>query len=236
MLNSLLAALRRSSCLLCEQSCADSRSICIGCELDLPWLLTHCSRCALPLSTHDLLCGQCAGTPPPFQNVQAAWRYAFPIDALINRFKHHAEWPLGHLLADLLSRHLSDAFSHGLPRPDALVPVPLGKQRQRQRGFNQALLLSRWLGQQLNLSVREDLLWRQRETTDQQSLNAKQRKRNLRHAFALQPNAHCQGLHLALVDDVMTTGSTAATLSQLLLDAGAASISLYCLARTPKPN
>ncbi|AYC31261.1 ComF family protein [Pseudomonas cavernae] len=223
-------------CLLCDEPADSGLSLCGPCENELPWLGEQCSVCALPLAVDGLACGACLQRPPAFSRVETPWRYDFPLDALVTRFKHQAKWPLGRLLADGLSRHLQHAFGEGLPRPDCLLPVPLAKRRLRQRGFNQAALLARWLGTGLQLAVDERLLQRVLETPAQQGLDAATRQRNLRRAFALANPAAVAGRHLALVDDVLTTGATAQSLARLLRQAGAARVDVYCLARTAKPG
>jgi len=228
---------RRPHCLLCDEPADHSqRPICSACETELPWLGEHCLVCALPLPSHGLVCGACLQKPPSFSRVEAPWRYAFPVDSLITRFKHQARWPLGRLLGELLAEHLHHAFDEGLARPELLLPVPLARQRQRQRGFNQAAMLAQWLSRPLDLPVQLHWLQRVLETPAQQQLDAATRKRNLRHAFALAPGSRIEGRHLALVDDVLTTGATAERLARLLLSAGAARVDVYCLARTPKPG
>jgi ComF family protein len=227
-------------CLLCDEPADGNLAICSSCEAELPWLGGHCQVCALPLPlplpVHGLSCGACLQRPPSFQRVEAPWRYAFPIDSLITRFKHQAKWPLGRLLGELLSQHLLHAFAEGLAKPDLLLPVPLANKRQRQRGFNQATLLAQWLSQELQLPLQTHWLQRLLDTPAQQQLDAATRKRNLRRAFALAPDSQVKGLHLALIDDVLTTGATAESLARLLLKAGAARVDVYCLARTPKPG
>src|SRR5690606_13911464 len=140
---------------------------------------------------------ECQKRPPAFNRVEAVWRYAFPVDSLITRFKHQARWPLGRLLAELLAQHLQHAFAEGLPRPDLLLPVPLGRRRLRQRGFNQAQMLAAWLGAELRLPSEERWLLRTREGAHQQELDAAARRRNLRDAFALPAGATVAGRHLA---------------------------------------
>ncbi|WP_434602034.1 ComF family protein [Pseudomonas sp. Z4-7] len=223
-------------CLLCGESTDTLQPICTPCESELPWLGEHCAVCALPLPMAGLRCGQCAARPPAFERVLAPWAYDFPVDSLITRFKHQAKWPLGRLLGELLAQSLQHHFDEGLERPDALVPVPLASRRLRQRGFNQATLLARWLSAALRIPCEDDLLLRIQDTPAQQVLDARARRRNLRQAFALAPRAVLNNRHLALVDDVLTTGATAQALARLLLDAGAARVDVYCLARTPKPG
>jgi ComF family protein len=169
--------------------------------------------------------------------VIAPWTYSFPVDTLISRFKHQARWPLGHLLGRLLGQHLQHRFdNHELIRPDALLPVPMARKRLRERGYNQALMLARWLSTDLNIPYDEHLLVRPHETVAQQHLDAKSRQRNLLDAFSLAADAQVEGLHFALVDDVLTTGATAHSLARLLINAGARQVDVYCLARTPKPG
>lgn len=223
-------------CALCDEPADTPQRLCSSCEAELPWLGDHCLVCALPLPGAGLTCGGCLQRPPSFDRVEAPWRYAFPVDSLITRFKHQAKWPLGRLLGELLSRHLLHAFDEGLARPDLLLPVPLADRRQRRRGFNQAALLARWLGEHLQLPVQQHWLQRVIDTPAQQQLDAATRQRNLRRAFALSPDSRVAGLHLALVDDVLTTGATAERLARLLKKAGAARVDVYCLARTPKPG
>ncbi|MBK3466761.1 ComF family protein [Pseudomonas sp. MF6776] len=224
------------NCLLCDEPAEAEMPICVACEAEMPWLGEHCQTCALPLPEAGLTCDGCLLEPPAYEQVAVPWRYDFPVDSLITRFKHNAKWPFGHLLADVLSQYLQHRFDKDLPRPDALLPVPLAAKRLRQRGFNQAAMLARWLSRQLDLPCEENVVHRIQDTSAQQDLDAKARKRNLRNAFALTSDANVKGRHLALVDDVLTTGATAQALARLLMNAGAARVDVYCLARTPKPG
>ncbi|MCK1790888.1 ComF family protein [Pseudomonas violetae] len=226
----------KQPCLLCQEEVEEPAPICMACETDLPWLGDQCQTCALPLSAPGMTCGQCLKQPPAFEQVAVPWLYGFPIDSLITRFKHSAKWPYGRLLGELLAQFLQHRFDEHMPRPDALVPVPMATRRLRQRGFNQAAMLARWLAQMLEIPCDEKLVRRIQDTRAQQDLKADARKKNLHDAFDLTPNASIKGRHLALVDDVLTTGATAQALARLLMAAGAARIDVYCLARTPKPG
>jgi ComF family protein len=225
----------RQTCLLCDEPSEFDLPLCGACETELPWLRDHCGVCAVPLPASGLICGDCLKRPPSFTRVEAPWRYDFPVDSLITRFKHQAKWPLGRLLAGLLARHLAHAYGEGLPRPDLLLPVPLASKRLRQRGFNQADMLAEWLARSLELRLEKRWLQRNRETAQQQDLDAAARRRNLRQAFAL-ADVEIAGRHVAVVDDVLTTGATAEAVARLLIRAGAARVDIYCLARTPKPG
>ncbi|MFC6336916.1 ComF family protein [Pseudomonas sp. CCM 7891] len=224
-------------CLICDEPTETTQSICNACETELPWLMDQCAVCALPLPMEGLICGQCQQRPPAFKQVTAPWTYSFPIDSLISRFKHQAKWPLGHLLAHLLGQFLQDLFENAeLDRPDYLLPVPMARKRLQERGYNQASMLAHWLSKDLGIPVEEHLLLRPHETLAQQDLDAKTRKLNLLKAFALNDSDQVQGRHLALVDDVLTTGATVDSLARLLINAGARQVDVYCLARTPKPG
>jgi len=225
------------TCLICDEATQSADSVCNVCETELPWLIEHCNLCALPLPMEGLICGQCQKQPPAFKQVVAPWTYSFPVDSLISRFKHQARWPLGHLLAHLLGQYLQHRYENAeLKRPDCMLPVPMARKRLRERGFNQAARLARWLSNDLNIPYDEHLLLRPHETVAQQDLDAKTRQRNLLQAFALAEGAQVKGRHLALIDDVLTTGATANSLARLLMDAGARQVDVYCLARTPKPG
>ncbi len=225
------------TCLICDEPTENPDSVCNCCETELPWLMEQCGTCALPLALEGLICGQCQKQPPAFKQVIAPWTFSFPVDTLITRFKHQARWPLGHLLGRLLGHALRHRFENAeLSRPDCLLPVPMAPKRLRERGYNQAQMLARWLSQDLDIAVDEHLLLRPHETVAQQALDAKTRKRNLLGAFALAPGTAVLGRHFALVDDVLTTGATAHSLARLLMQAGARQVDVYCLARTPKPG
>lgn len=224
-------------CLICDEPTDTAHSACNVCETELPWLMDACQTCALPLPMAGLTCGQCQKRPPAFKQVVAPWTYSFPVDSLISRFKHQARWPLGHLLAQLLGHYLQHRYENAeLSRPDCLLPVPMARKRLRQRGYNQAAMLARWLSASLHIPYDEHLLLRPHETLAQQALGAQGRRRNLLGAFALADHACVKGRHLALVDDVLTTGATAHSLARLLMAAGARQVDVYCLARTPKPG
>lgn len=223
-------------CLLCDERTDSPHAICTACESDLPWLIDSCERCALPMPMSGLTCAQCTRHSPAFNDVIVPWLYDFPIDALVTRFKHQGKWPLGRLLAELLAQTLQHRFDEGLSQPDVMIPVPLASKRLRQRGYNQAAMLANWLGSLLELPVDERLIKRVKDTPAQQGLGAKARKRNVREAFVLVKPEGVMGKHVALIDDVLTTGSTADTIARLLMKAGARAVDVYCLARTPKPG
>lgn len=228
--------LQSDHCLLCLAKLRHSPlAICSGCQLDLPWLLQGCRHCALPLPDGDQECRDCQQKLPVFQLVACAWRYDFPVNMLIGNFKYAKDWPAGRLLSELLAEHLVFLQQEaGLELADALLPIPLASKRLRQRGYNQAAMIAGWLGKSLQRPVLHQAVRRVRQTQTQQGLDARQRQANMLNAFQIMQPQQIAGRHLALVDDVLTTGATCAELADLLLAAGARRVDVYCLARTPK--
>ena len=169
------------------------------------------------------VCGDCLRDPPLLAQTRAVFVYGFPLDRLVPRFKFHRDLAAGRLMADLMAGALMSA-----PRPDALVPVPLHARRIRQRGYDQALELARPLA----LPLRADLLQRIRATAAQSELDAGQRQRNLARAFAVADQAALPA-HVALVDDVMTTGATLAAAAHALRTAGVERVDAWVCARVP---
>jgi ComF family protein len=177
----------------------------------------------------------CIRTPPPHTRTVAAVDYGFPWAGMIGRFKFNGQPELARALAPLLADAVVAA---GAAPVSLLLPVPLSNGRLAERGYNQAWELARRLARPIGLPPRDDLLLRVRDTPHQVGLSRAQRLRNLRDAFWVPPpaQAQLQGRAVAVVDDVMTTGVTAAAASLALLAAGAASVQLWVLARTPAPD
>lgn len=219
-------------CMLCLGAADTGRELCHACHLDLPWLGPGCRRCALPLPSDDQLCGQCQTSPPGFVRVVAPFRYAFPLDSLIPAFKYHRQYAFGRLMAELLAEALQEAYRDS-PLPDCLVPLPLHRRRQARRGFNQATELGRPIARALDLPLETGVLRRVKATVSQQGLPAAERHRNLQGAFRCANAAPVEDRHVALVDDVVTTGASIRSATRTLLDAGAAQVSVWCIARTP---
>lgn len=222
-------------CLLCLGSAAGiPECICPPCLADLPWLGSACRQCALPLPYDDMLCGQCQQKPPAFSQVIAPFRYSFPLDSLIPAFKHQHKLTYGRLMARLLLQAIEHHYAERQQvLPDLVIPLPLHRTRQAQRGYNQALELARPVARQLGVPLDRRNLVRQRATTSQQGLDARERRRNLDGAFACRYPELLAGKDIALLDDVVTTGTTVNEASRTLLKAGAASVSIWCIARTP---
>ncbi|HET7843355.1 MAG TPA: ComF family protein [Xanthomonadales bacterium] len=219
-------------CLLCGAPGARGRDLCEGCARDLARNEICCPRCALPLKTPAPLCGECVEREPPFASAWVPFRYAHPLDLLEARFKFRGDLAAGRVLAGLLIERVS---LEPPGRPDAIVTVPLHVSRLRERGYNQAFELAKPLARSLGIPIERDLLQRVRATPAQTGLDAASRRRNLRRAFAVDTNRPLPA-HVALFDDVMTTGATLRECARTLRRAGVARVDVWALARAPQPR
>lgn len=226
-LNNNLFRLFPVQCLVCGDDCHEL-ALCHDCAQDLKRNQHTCRRCAEPLSEnyHDSLCGKCLQREPAFDLVISPFLYQHPIDRLVTRFKFHADLTAGRILGRLLAQHISE---HVRELPDCLIPVPLHHSRLRQRGFNQSQEICRVLSRQFEIPSNANLCVRQRKTSSQSGLNEKQRRKNIRGAFKVKNDIPYR--HVALVDDVMTTGNTVNELSRVLRKKGVETIQVWSVCR-----
>jgi ComF family protein len=223
-----------SQCAVCRQW--GSSAVCADCVQRFAAPVPRCARCALQRGAPMLACGDCLREPPPYVRTVCAADYIFPWDGLISAFKFHGHVELAGALADLLTSAVRHSIARDAPLPQRVLPVPLATQRLTERGYNQAWELARRVAKNLGLPAHADVLLRHVDTAHQIELSRSERQRNLRTAFMVDPHqrALVQGQDIALVDDVMTTGATVAEATQTVLRAGAASVQVWVLARTPE--
>ena len=218
-------------CLVCNEAGADGHDICADCQRVLPWNQSACARCGLPMPEPVAACGRCLRKPPPLDRVHAAFRYGFPVDQLLPRLKFHHDLAAGRELAEAMRVALADTLSIESERPQALIPVPLHSRRLRQRGYNQALELARPLASHFAIPLLAGALGRVRDIAPQSGLGALARRRNPRGAFAV--GSETLPAHVALVDDVMTTGATLWECARVLKRAGVQRVDAWVAARVP---
>ncbi|WP_270285561.1 DNA utilization protein GntX [Enterobacter kobei] len=219
-------------CWLCKMPLALSAwGVCSVCTRSLERRITTCPQCGLPAANRYLPCGRCLKKPPPWSALVAVDDYVRSLSRLIHALKFSGHSSLAPPLARLLLLAVLQARrTRALPKIDMVVNVPLYRRRHWRRGYNQSDLLCRPLARWLGCRYTASALTRVHATAVQHQLNARLRKRNLKNAFRLELAVN--GLHIAIVDDVVTTGSTVAELSRLLLRSGAASVQVWCLCRT----
>lgn len=218
----------QGSCLLCHQACDREPLLCSWCRQALHQPQPRCHLCAAPLPDEieesRRVCGRCQRRPPPWQRLQVIGDYQPPYPQLIRRLKYSGQILLAPLLARLLADHLDSKDP-----PEVIVPVPLHWWRKWRRGFNQAEEIARILSEITGIPCDNQLLHRTKATPQQTSLSAGQRRRNLRGAFRI--GSH-QYRHIALLDDVVTTGATASQLTRLLQQHGVAKVEVWAICRT----
>jgi ComF family protein len=231
-----LHAMARSlpgTCAVCRDW--QSFGVCDACLQRFAPLHPRCGGCARPLPAALPRCGACASHAIAYRGCIAGADYATPWDRLITDFKFHRRTDLACALAQVVQRAVQTAHAATTPRPTLLLPIPLARERLRERGYNQAWELARRLGRRLHIATTPALLQRARDTAHQIGMTRAERERNLRDAFWIEPSerARLQGRVVALVDDVLTTGATAHAAAVALTQAGAAAVDVWVVARTP---
>lgn len=222
LLTRLGALLPQQACTLCGAP-AHGGAWCAACDAALPHLpATHCPVCALP-TPHGSVCGRCLRKQPHFERTVAAFAYAFPIDKLVQALKFDEQLHLALPLADRLGACIEE-------RPDCIVPMPLHPARLKERGHNQSLELARRLASRLGVPLAIHACQRMRDTPPQSALKWKERGKNMRKAFKCDESF--SGKHVAMVDDVMTSGASLDELARALRRAGATRVSAWVVART----
>jgi ComF family protein len=194
----------------------------------LPWLEPGCERCGLPLaSDKDKRCGNCVKSTPAYSCTVAPLKYEFPADRLVQALKFQRQLVAGRVLARLLCKTV---MARRMPLPDLLIPVPLHGIRMLRRGFNQSFEIGSYISRRAGIRLATGELRRARHTRAQSGLNQRQRRKNVRGAFQWHGFQRAPQ-HVALVDDVMTTGTTVQECARVLKNAGAGRVEVWVACR-----
>lgn len=222
-IKSLMAKLFKQSCLLCATKVDNHLSLCKGCLASLPLAPTPCCpQCGL--ETNGEICGYCLKNKPNYDTTHALFSYAYPVDAVLQHYKYNHALYLSQTLGRLLQEKMVVIDC------DILIPMPLHPNRIKERGFNQSLEISKVIAKHHHINLDYTSCSRVRNTPPQASLAPKERIKNMKDAFAC--TADLSGLHIAIIDDVMTTGASLNALSKTLKQAGAITVTCYVVART----
>jgi ComF family protein len=225
-----------SICVLCDQIA--NEGICLACSQDLPILPDCCVKCAKFLliaasfsqnKKNPMVCGACLRNPPPIDRTFVLFPYEFPVIQLITQLKFQHRLYQAKLLGQLLLQQIQQHWYKNQALPDLIIPVPLHPQRLRERGFNQALEIAKPIGRALHIPIDLHGLRRIKSTSAQSGLSAVARKDNIAGAFYSEFDY--AGRHVALLDDVVTTGHTVAECCKILRRQEAAHIDVWCCAR-----
>ncbi|MDH5387291.1 MAG: ComF family protein [Gammaproteobacteria bacterium] len=220
-------------CLMCGHAGRNGADLCEHCHQQLPFNQTACISCALPLpvgTSAGAVCGRCQKKQPFYDQAFSVFSYEQPVIWLIQQLKFNEKLAHARLLGELLAN--SDCVEKIKAEEEVcILPVPLYRKRMRQRGFNQSIELARALSKKTGWPMELNAVERARDTSAQTGLDAKARRKNIRGAFAVvEPLLQ---KHVVIVDDVVTTGSTANELSRVLKKAGVERITVLSLARAP---
>ncbi|WP_416209909.1 ComF family protein [Legionella sp. PATHC035] len=215
-----------SICTLCNQFHNNKMAVCTPCIDFMPHLGSACERCAYPLAdTHLQICGRCIKKTPHFDRAYINYTFEEPLRSLLHQFKYHEGLYLGSFLSHLMVNSLPNLEN----LPQCFIPVPMHPQRIKARGFNQAAVLVRLLARKLGVPYDITSCQKIRNTEPQASLDGEQRQKNLRHAFK---SKKLPWQHVAIIDDLLTTGSTANELAFTLKKSGVKKVDIWCCART----
>lgn len=211
-------------------------AVCAGCGISGSWLcrdcralvrridpLRACERCGLPNGAGEARCRRCGTWPADLSACRSVFEFDGPVREAIHRLKYRHESARAEWCARVMARALIETGW----RAHALVPVPLHASRERVRGYNQSERIATQLGSAVGLPV-ADILMRTRSTGSQVGLAARERRENVRDAFAAR--RELAGRTVILIDDVVTTGATIVECARACRAAGAASVTALTLA------
>jgi ComF family protein len=229
----------KPNCLLCTQNIAQNtenthpsiHAVCRACLAELPWHpKTSCPQCGLASS--GIICGSCLNSPPDFDATKAVFLYAYPVDAMMQRYKYGSMLNLGDTFGEFLAEKVN--VEDCLKNIDLIIPMPMHPQRLKERGFNQALEIAKVLTKNCKEKLDYKSTERQTLTPPQASLPLKERVKNIKGAFKVNADKldKIQGKRIAIVDDVMTTGASLNELAKTLKKAGASHVECWVIART----
>ena len=229
LINERLSKAQDSICYLCSGVVGSNALICSSCKSSLPVLKNTCPVCALPTTTGSL-CANCIQDKKPLiYRTVCPYQYAYPVNKLIHDLKFHSRLEI----VDIFARSLADKINTDkINLPGCLIPAPLHGSRVRQRGYNQSSLIAHNLSEKLDLPVINNALFRSRKTVTQSGLTARLRKRNVKDAFAINREVLSAFDHVAIVDDVVTTGATVREMARMINYAGVKHIDVWVCART----
>lgn len=222
-----------ATCVVCLGDVERPEYLCESCRDRAPRIVPpFCAKCSEPFFgaiTQTFSCANCEHRILHFDSAIASYRSRGLVRKLVHAFKYGRQRHLRHPLAEWLGETMSDPRPRGR-RFDMIVPVPLHPARERERGFNQAVLLAELFARQTAVPLRP-ALERIRYTRTQTAYDRAERMENLRDAFRLRKNMNVRELHVLLIDDVLTTGSTLSECARVLKKAGAVSVYAATAAR-----
>jgi len=217
-------------CCLCRQYSDTDRDLCQRCWHSLPWIEDRCYGCGERLEggEYSVFCESCSNRAYAFDRLCALFSYEPPVTKLITDLKFNKQLAYGKILGELLADKVMHWY-RDKPLPEAVLPVPLYRDRLRKRGFNQSLEFLWPLKSRISIPIILDTCLRIRKTPPQAKMDKAERKQNLKDAFQMAKPIRFE--HIVIMDDVVTTGSTVHAMSQVLKEAGVDQIDIWCICR-----
>lgn len=216
----------QSNCLLCGSPSEKNWCLCNPCRLELPYIEHSCKTCGSSVPLDVKRCGACIVDPPKTNQVVTILHYVSPVDYLVKKMKYHNQLEIAQLFGKLLVKQLETQQESW---PDQIIPVPLHSSRLQQRGYNQAVEIARTVSKALNIPMNLTNCIRTRPTEPQFELSLDKRKTNVKNAFDIVHEIDAK--HVAIIDDVMTTGSTVNELTSALLKSGIEKVDIWVCSR-----
>jgi ComF family protein len=220
-----------STCIFCGEVTPLFHDFCLSCFTELPMLSHGCLRCRKPFPgiTTTLTCGECLTHPPPFDQTYALYFYEPPITQLLLRLKFNHQLLYARVLGEQMASAIQHTWYAGKRLPDVMLPVPLHIHRLRERGFNQAIEIAKPIAKALKIPLDTQSALRIKPTKAQATLPAKARSFNVHGAFHLRQSFQHQ--HVAVIDDVITTGHTITEFCKIIRQSNPKQIDVWCVAR-----
>ena len=227
IIQTVLSYILPPHCILCGDKGVKNRDLCDPCYGELPKNSPRCYQCASDFGKSNSigLCPNCLANPPAFDETFAPFLHHRAIRYLILQLKFHHHYPSARLLGDLVADYLEKTAE----LPDCIIPIPLHKNRYQERGFNQSIEIARIVANRLKLPLDSHSCIRHRDTAHQVGLTGEQRNENIKNAFSILPTFNVK--HVAIIDDVMTTGSTVHELALALKMAGCQRVQVWVCAK-----
>jgi ComF family protein len=228
ILKKILDCLWPRECIICRTDVKKALPLCPQCLINLPWNHYACRHCGVALNAiKNSICGQCLLNPPAYRQLISPFKYQEPVMSFITRLKFHHQLRYANLLGNLLANYIALNYKDSLPQ--LLIPVPLHRKRWCERGFNQAYEIAKPVGKILKIPINIAVCKRIKNTLAQSSLTTNARKSNIKKAFVLKQAVPIN--HIALIDDVVTTGYTIQELVGLFKSSGVQTVDVWCCAR-----
>lgn len=221
-----------SYCFLCSARCSKQTYICEDCFNDLPYSHAHCPQCRLPMTILGRLCPECCAEEKPYDYCEVGTHYTFPSRQIATNLKSNNKRYLAKLMAHTIIQ--KRVKLSGCTLPDLICSIPMHPQKIKLKGFNHASLIAQSCAKELNIPYARGVLEKTRLTPKQVGLSRKERLKNIKASLSLNKNVAINNKHIAIVDDVMTTGATLESAARLLKQGGAKTVEVWAFARTPK--